>query len=61
LDRVRVCPEADRAAVTKLIALRARLAPFVLSTRVEGLLERVYTLAHRRAILALAQRTARRQ
>jgi len=49
LDRVRACPEADRATVTKLIALRARLDPFVLSTRVEGLLERVYTLAHRRA------------
>ena len=50
LDRVRACPEADRAKVAALVALRERLDPFVLATRVDRLLERVYTLAHRRAV-----------
>jgi hypothetical protein len=47
LDRVRACPEADRGKVAALVALRARLDPFALSTRIDRLLERVYTLAHR--------------
>jgi hypothetical protein len=50
LDRVRACPEADRAKVAALVALRDRLDPFVLATRIDRLLERVYTLAHRRAV-----------
>jgi hypothetical protein len=50
LDRVHACPAADRAQVAKLLALRARLDPFVLSTRIDGLLERVYALAHHRAV-----------
>ncbi len=50
LDRVRACPEADRAKVATLVALRARLDPFVLADRIDRLLERVYTLAHRRAV-----------
>jgi hypothetical protein len=50
LDRVRVCPEADRAKVAALVALRARLDPFVLATRIDRLLERVYALAHRRTV-----------
>ena len=50
LERVAACAEADRAKVAKLIALRARLDPFVLSTRIDHLLERVYTLAHHRTV-----------
>jgi hypothetical protein len=50
LDRVRACPEADRAKIAALVALRERLDPFVLATRVDRLLERAYTLAHRRAV-----------
>ena len=50
LDRVRACPEADRAKVAALVALRDRLDPFVLAARINRLLERVYTLAHRRAV-----------
>jgi hypothetical protein len=50
LDRVRACPEADRAKVAALVALRARLDPFVLAARIDRLLERVYTLAHRRRV-----------
>lgn len=46
LDRVRACPEADRTKVARLVALRARLDPFVLATRIDRLLERVYALAH---------------
>ena len=45
LDRVRVCPQADRAKVTALVALRDRLDPFVLAARVDRKLERVYALA----------------
>ena len=50
LDRVRACPEADRAKVAALLALRARLDPFVLAARIDRLLERVYALAHRRIV-----------
>ena len=50
LDRVRACPEADRAKVAALVALRHRLDPFVLATRIDRLLEQVYTLAHHRAV-----------
>jgi hypothetical protein len=50
LDRVRACPEADRAKVAALVALRDRLDPFVLATRIDRLLERVYTLAHHRTV-----------
>lgn len=56
LDRVRACPEVDRARVAALVALRARLDPFVLSARIDRLLERVYTLAHRRAVPGRAAR-----
>jgi len=50
LDRVRACPEADPGKVAALVALRARLDPFVLSTRIDRLLERVYALAHRQTV-----------
>ena len=50
LDRVRVCPEADPHKVAALVALRNRLDPFVVSTRLDQLLDRVYPLAHHRAI-----------
>lgn len=50
LDRVRACPEADQAKVAALVALRARLDPFVLATRIDHLLERVYALAHHRRV-----------
>ncbi len=33
-----------------LVALRAQLDPFVLAARIDRLLDRVYTLAHRRAV-----------
>ena len=50
LDRVRACPTADAAKVAKLVALRARLDPVALAARIDRLLERVYALAHRRAV-----------
>ena len=50
LDRVGACPDADQAKVAKLVALRRRLDPFVLATRIDRLLEQVYTLAHRRTV-----------
>jgi hypothetical protein len=50
LDRVRVGPDADRAKVAALIALRDRLDPMVLATRIDRLLERVYVLAHHRTV-----------
>jgi hypothetical protein len=50
LDRVRACPAADAARVAALVALRARLDPFVLATRIDRQLERVYALAHRRRL-----------
>ena len=50
LDRVRACPTADATKVAKLVALRARLDPVALAERIDHLLERVYALAHRRAV-----------
>lgn len=50
LDRARACPTADRQKLATLVALRRRLNPFVLAARVDRLLERVYALAHRRAV-----------
>ena len=45
LDRVRACPQADRAKVTALVALRDRLDPFALAARIDRKLQRVYALA----------------
>jgi hypothetical protein len=45
LDRVRACPEADRAAVQRLLALRDRLDPFELVAALDTKLERLVTLA----------------
>lgn len=45
LDRVRVCPEADPAAVAQLTALRTRLDPFALAQSIERQLEQIYALA----------------
>jgi hypothetical protein len=56
LDRVRACPEADHGKVAALVALRARLDPFVLSARIDRLLERVYALAHRPTVPGRATR-----
>ena len=50
LDRVRACSTADAAKVAALAALRKRLDPFVLATRIDRQLERVYALAHRRRL-----------
>jgi hypothetical protein len=50
LDRVRACPTADAAKVATLVALRTRLDPVALAARIDQLLERVYALAHRRAV-----------
>jgi hypothetical protein len=50
LDRVRACPTADAAKVARLVALRTRLDPVALAARIDHLLERVYALAHRRAV-----------
>jgi hypothetical protein len=50
LDRVRACPTAEPAKVAKLVALRARLDPVALAARIDRQLERVYALAHRRAV-----------
>jgi len=50
LDRVRACPTADAAKVATLVALRARLDPVALAARIDHSLERVYALAHRRAV-----------
>ena len=44
-DRVQACPQADRAKVAALLALRQRLDPFALAARIDRKLERVYTLA----------------
>jgi hypothetical protein len=54
LDRVRACPTADPAQVAALVALRDQLDPFVVATRIEQLLERVYALASTRRTRALA-------
>ena len=48
LDRVRVCPQADAAKAQALVALRARLDPFVLAQRIDEGLGRVYQLANHR-------------
>ena len=48
LDRVRVCPQAAAAKVEALVALRARLDPFVLAQRIDEGLGRVYQLANHR-------------
>lgn len=48
LDRVRGCPQADAATVHALVALRARLDPFVLARRIDDGLGRVYHLANHR-------------
>jgi hypothetical protein len=45
LERVQACPQADRAKVAALVALRDRLDPFALATRIDRKLERVYALA----------------
>jgi hypothetical protein len=45
LERVQACPEADRAAVVRLVALRDRLDPFELAERIDRKLERLVTLA----------------
>lgn len=50
LDRVRACPAADRGKVAALVALRARLDPFVLAARIDRLLDGVYALAHHRTV-----------
>ncbi len=48
LDRVRACPEADRAQVATYVALQQRLDPFVLAERIDRGLARVYQLANQR-------------
>ena len=50
LDRVRACPAAEATRVAALVALRDRLDPFVLATRIDHQLERVYGFAHRRRL-----------
>jgi hypothetical protein len=50
LDRVQACATADRAKVAALVALRQRLDPVALAARIDHCLERVYALAHRRAV-----------
>ena len=54
LDRVRACPDADRATVAALVRLRDRLDPFALAARIDHKLARVYALAnHRRGLVPL--------
>jgi hypothetical protein len=45
LERVQACPEADGAAVGRLVALRDRLDPFALAERIDRKLERLVALA----------------
>ena len=45
LDRVRICPEADPAAVARFLALRDRLDPFALSAAIDRKLARLEDLA----------------
>jgi hypothetical protein len=45
LERVQACPEADAAAVARLVALRDRLDPFALAASIDGKIERLVTLA----------------
>lgn len=50
LERVRACPEADRARVAALVRLQRTLDPFALAARIEQQRDRLYALAnHRRA------------
>jgi hypothetical protein len=55
-ERVEACPEADRAKVAQLAALRAQLDPFALAEAIDQQLSRVYALAHHRAGPRLAAR-----
>ena len=48
LERVQACPDADRAKVAALTALRDRLDPFVLARTIDHKLERLYALANHR-------------
>ena len=50
IERVQACPQADRAKVAALVALRDRLDPFALAARIDRKLERVYALAASRGI-----------
>jgi hypothetical protein len=52
LERVRACPEADRAKVAHLTALREKLGSFLLSQAIDQKLERLYALAHSRPTAA---------
>lgn len=45
LDRVQACPDADRAAVARFLALRDRLDPFALSAAIDRKLARLEDLA----------------
>ena len=45
LERVQACPEADPAAVARLVALRDRLDPFALAEQIDRKLERLEDLA----------------
>jgi hypothetical protein len=47
-ERVEACPEADRARVAQLQALRTQLDPFVLAEAIETKLAQLYALAHHR-------------
>jgi transposase InsO family protein len=47
-ERVRACPQADRAQVAGLEELRKSLDPFQLARTIERKLERIYRLANRR-------------
>jgi len=53
LDRVQACPQADRAKVAALVALRNRLDPFALAARIDRKLERVYALAASRGTTSI--------
>jgi transposase InsO family protein len=47
-ERVRVCPQADRAQLARLEELRRSLDPFQLAEAIERKLERIYRYANRR-------------
>lgn len=48
LERVRACPEADRAKVAALVQLQRTLDPFALAARIEAQRDRLYALANHR-------------
>jgi hypothetical protein len=48
LERVRACPEADRATVAALVRLQSTLDPFALAARIEQQRDRLYALANHR-------------